>query len=464
MKTGKEVLKEIDAVIRTSQERIRDQEDRIGKINTGIHGTQEMLLGAYSELAKYFFPEISIESSQNASGLGFEDVEELYRRKQGEISSLVEDQESVRKNISGLERKLAELDSQIDTTQGEIEGVVSNITDELTRIEGYSVKRKEAEKLSNRVSKDAQTLSDFEAECEDKRAAFERNPIFMYLWNKGFDEATAPETFLGLDLWAASLIGYGEQSQNYRFLVQMPLEMRDYLGRTNDNLDELVNELDIIEREVETRHRLPESEGRLNSQENSRNNLEDIINKKQRRFEADSDRLNILRKDDNGEYWRRGIQLIEEQLGRESISKLYRRARKTRSTVDDQLVAQIEEYRTTIEEAQREIRVESARLDGLRNAHKRITKLQKKFRRSNYDSTRSRIHLDSTDSLINGLYSGELSERHVWSQIDDNYKLKPRPQSSYSSSSLSSGTGFGGGGFSSGGGFGGGGFSSGGGF
>jgi hypothetical protein len=72
-----------------------------------------------------------------------------------------------------------------------------------------------------------------EADLAEKRVPYEQDPIFMYLWRRGFGTPRYKSTGLVryLDRKAAAHIGYAEASRNYAMLTELPLRLREHADR-----------------------------------------------------------------------------------------------------------------------------------------------------------------------------------------------------------------------------------------
>ena len=81
-----------------------------------------------------------------------------------------------------------------------------------------------------------------EADLAAKRVPYEQDPIFMYLWRRGFGTPryTSNGLVRSLDRMVARHVGYADASRNYAMLTELPIRLREHAerlrGRTSDTV------------------------------------------------------------------------------------------------------------------------------------------------------------------------------------------------------------------------------------
>jgi hypothetical protein len=72
-----------------------------------------------------------------------------------------------------------------------------------------------------------------EADLAAKRVPYEQDPIFMYLWRRGFGTSryTSKGIVRSLDRMVARHVGYAEASRNYALLTELPIRLREHAER-----------------------------------------------------------------------------------------------------------------------------------------------------------------------------------------------------------------------------------------
>ena len=77
-----------------------------------------------------------------------------------------------------------------------------------------------------------------ENDLEQKRKPYEADPLFMYLWNRGFGTPRyrAAPVVRYLDRKVARLIGFDDARRNYAVLLDLPVRLREHAERLRAEL------------------------------------------------------------------------------------------------------------------------------------------------------------------------------------------------------------------------------------
>ena len=69
-----------------------------------------------------------------------------------------------------------------------------------------------------------------EADLEQKRKPYEADPLFMYLWRRGFGTPRyrAAPFVRHFDRKVARLVGFDDARRNYAVLVELPVRLREH--------------------------------------------------------------------------------------------------------------------------------------------------------------------------------------------------------------------------------------------
>jgi hypothetical protein len=72
-----------------------------------------------------------------------------------------------------------------------------------------------------------------EGDLSAKRVPYEADPLFMYLWERGFGTPNYRSARFArfLDRKVARLIGFEEARRNYSVLVDLPVRLREHADR-----------------------------------------------------------------------------------------------------------------------------------------------------------------------------------------------------------------------------------------
>lgn len=296
-------------------------------------------------------------------------------------------------------------------------------------------------------------------ERQDKAGAYDADPIFSYLHDRGYGTAAyAPNAIVQMvDGWLARLCRYAEASVNYRALCELPR----YLYREATRLEQqLQPAADAVARAINS-ERMSSGEQQKSIAGASLKVALDLAQSQSASARAQV--AEVRRSISEIELWqdehsRAILVVLEAAISDEQIDVLEERVQRTAGADDDAQLQRILRMRADIraiqhvtEDQKRHINDLQARLAGLRSARDR-------YRGSNFHSGNYRVGGNSSD-LLAGVIAGTIAHELFWSGVQSQTRYDPpaAPSSSSSSfggsSSFSSGGGIGGGSsdFSSGG-------------
>lgn len=266
-----------------------------------------------------------------------------------------------------------------------------------------------------------------EEELAAKGAAYDADPLFAYLWRRGYGttayRAWPPTRWL--DGRVARLIGYERARRNYHSLQELPLRLREHAERVGAAADAALGALQ--QRDAEER----EADGVLPLEaavEAARGQLAGVD------AEIESGEAGIREVDGRLAAFARGedplyleaVALLTEQLGSVSLKALAREAIATPLPEDDRVVArllELERRRETQAVAQTELREAVAR-------HKaRTTDLERvriDFTRRRYDQPGSVFTEGAMiATLLAQLLDGVMTRDALWRVLERQRRVAP---------------------------------------
>jgi hypothetical protein len=338
---------------------------------------------------------------------------------------------------------------------------------------------------------------------EVKRAPFEKDRLFTYLWRRRYGSPNYASTGLvrALDGWVARLVRFDDARRTYHLL----LTLADRLDEHADAQETLAAEAAAAQAELEERalleagaaplrEALARATAELDAADARLASAEQVL------ATVETDAARHAAGED--EHTSAAVAAVAERMRSETSAQLDREAASTAGAQDDVLVARLVAARVEVEGLEREVAT-------LREVHTNATRVanelaefERRFRSERYDSRESTFGQGLVlGVLLDGLVRGLLSSGRAFEDLGRHHRWRPRLHdddfgrslgralgspgkrsspfsglgggigasigSSIGSSiakSLGSGSrgGFGGGGFRSGGSFGGGGFKTGG--
>lgn len=315
---------------------------------------------------------------------------------------------------------------------------------------------------SEAVAKLTQRLEEADADLKDNAPAYETDPLFAYLWRRGFGRRTYQSRGLvrALDRWVSRLCNYPDAASRFALLEKLPRLVKQSLDAALARRAQIQASIDAAERSeasncsagplISERDRLvaaaAEVAGRL---DHERQTLSELM----------AEHATYV--DELDSYTEQATAELVRALSQASDDVLSRSVAGTASDEDDALLRELDEVRARREKQTAVADQIKRDVANTRSRADTISDLATRFRADGYDDGHFGSGFDTT-SLVAGYLAGQVSSGSFWNTVDSSHTA-PRSSSDDSSSTFG-GDSFGGGGFSGGGSFGGDSFSTGGGF
>ncbi|WP_417584005.1 hypothetical protein [Pelagibacterium sp.] len=495
--SGPQAMRALDDALRDIRREEDDITKRIARANERVGKLRETESGQLRALAAVrLSPDVQSELAGKLSqaetraremlknhAAAMADMEKTLAAKEAALAKLSTERQELLENA-------AEWQAEIDALDAPVKAALANDP----AYGGLIAERNETEKVAIEADRKADMA---EADREEKGRPYRDDPLFSYLWDRGYGtvDYSAGNITRILDAWVARLVGFAKARPNYAMLIAIPDRLREHaekLAQDTDALDTRVNDRERAALDAagggKARTAIEAAQARVDAIDAELLTIEDAredLTEKQKQIADGGDPT-----------FAGAVDMLAEAIGGTGIEKLLAEARATRTDEDDAIVVRLEQTRRRITEEQLELDDERSRLKVLEARRRELEDIEFEFKKSRYDHPRSRFGNDKlvgdllTEFLKGGMtaaaYWGQWRQSQDWtgssgpivptsrsrsSKSKGSFPLppggfSPRPPSggNWGGFSRPRGGGMSGGGFKTGGGFKGGGFKTGGGF
>ncbi|BBE73322.1 hypothetical protein [Oharaeibacter diazotrophicus] len=313
-----------------------------------------------------------------------------------------------------------------------------------------------------------------EADREEKRRPYEADPLFVYLWDRGYGTAAYRGGWLARwgDGKVARLVGYAEARPNYFMLNEIPLRLAEHAARCRAAVADVTAARAALERAaleaagVVPLEREAERTDALLAEA-------DAAVEAARADVAGLDEAARAAVDGDDPAIRTAVDELAAAIARDDLQTLWKKAMATPDPADERIVEQLRGIERDLVRVSAEI--EETRKAALDLARRRgeLERSRENFRSRGYDDPWGRVVNEGLIAgIVEGIVRGALSSRDFDDFFDGNWSRREPKGGGFGGGGRmprgpwggGSGGSSGGGGFRSGGGSGGGGFRTGGGF
>ncbi|MEM7768329.1 MAG: hypothetical protein AAF253_12700, partial [Pseudomonadota bacterium] len=161
------------------------------------------------------------------------DVARLLSKQGAYIADLLRELDQKADEIETLETKRQKAASSLDSAVERYETTVAEVEASLEKSETYRGLVEAAAEAEAVTERARQKLTIAQEDRVEKGAPYEADPLFMYLWDRGYrtTDYKASPVFRYLDGWVARLCKYDRAYRNYDRLTALPTRIAEHVRR-----------------------------------------------------------------------------------------------------------------------------------------------------------------------------------------------------------------------------------------
>ncbi|MBY0360464.1 MAG: hypothetical protein K2X45_01035 [Phreatobacter sp.] len=402
------------------------------------------------------------------------EVRALLALRLNDRNRLDEDIAAIEAEIGRIAAERQDLARRLDEAEERRETVANEAQIGLAGRSDYLAAKSAADAAVQVAQESEKKAALAEQELEEKRKPYEDDPLFMYLWTRGYATQAYEAGNIArlLDGWVAGIVRYNDARPNYARLTEIPKRLREHANRSAGLAVDAHERVKAMENGAFQGTGGEAAEAAIAALRQSLAERDAARTAAEERHKELDDRAAAFARGEDDRF-RQSVGLLAETLRREDIDRLYAEALKTPAPDDEAIVGRIRTLRDAQERFEIDARRTRAELADLTRRRAEVSQVATGFRQRRYDADGSVFNNDVVGALLRGLVTGVISGADYWSRMEQGRRGSRSDNGSWggggawggggSWGSGSSGGSWSGGGGSSGGGWSGGGGSSGGG-
>ncbi|NOZ32117.1 MAG: hypothetical protein GXP01_03375 [Alphaproteobacteria bacterium] len=297
-----------------------------------------------------------------------------------------------------------------------LEAVAKKVMVSLKNDTGFVAQRKELERLEDMADAAMEKTEQAETAREEKGRPYRDDPLFSYLWDRGYGTKTYRANNLVRmgDNWVAGLCRYLAARPNFAMLNEIPLRLREHAERLAGDAEgaaEGLEETEIlaVDKAGGKSHRTAilaaQAEiDRIDAQIVEAEDAREEALRAQRQYAEGSDPA-----------FKDAVNLLAQSLAEEDVSVLMAEARRTETGKDDGIVARIEGVRRQVEGEELEAGEDRDRIKVLAQRRRELEDIAYEFKKSRFDDPRSSFGQDDlVGDLLSEFLRGAISAGTYW--------------------------------------------------
>jgi hypothetical protein len=307
----------------------------------------------------------------------------------------------------------------VESARSEYDRAFARAGEKLKLDEAHQTLAREYEESLKHIANATSKAATSEAEKAEKGKPYLSDPLFVYLWRRGY--GTADYQGFGLtrmlDGWVARLVDYRNARANYAALNEIPARLRQYVERLQASSQAAREAI-----EANIHRRVSEAAGRdiaaeIARLENQLAEAEKAVIDREAELDRVSDEMTRMAAGDE-ENFAAALDDLARMLSATPLSDLTRDARTTTSGKDDQAIARIAAIGDKAARSGQRIQGVRERLETLSARRSDLLRIAAEYRRQRYDDRSSEFDQENLFSqLLAQLVAGTLSAGDYWSEV-----------------------------------------------
>lgn len=425
---GQDILHKIDASISEARQSVAGINQAAANRSRRLAAIERAEADAYLGIAAIRVAAFPKDEITNSLGKADAAAKELIGQQEGHIDRLAEEMDTARHRIETLEQNRKAQEQALSEFIGKHEKAVAKTHDHLEADDSYQQLATSLEKANAIAERASAKLEQAQTDKAEKGAPYEADPLFSYLWERGFAtrEYKAFFLFAGIDRWVARLIRYRDAKLNYERLLELPVRLREHAERVESVAEELSKQIEVYERDALEKAGVSRLRDKVRDARSALEKIDEQIAAAEQLHHDTIERHANAAAGTDGPL-QRAHEIIAAALADRSIPDLKSMAAETLTLEDDHLVddlIRLQRERLEIEDEDKALRRSVTKQGDILT---QLESLRRRYKTARYDGPQSEFPDQSVISVIlSELVRGAVREHDAWRRIQKAQRRRKR--------------------------------------
>ncbi|MBA5777713.1 hypothetical protein H2509_11315 [Stappia sp. F7233] len=426
MLSGRETLGSIEKALGELKREEAAINARLERSTARLAELGEASLEAYRELARFRLTEEQGAALAGRLDEADREAKRYLDARAARLDGLAQDRAEHEAAAQQLMSERTRMVAERETAADRLDDVMERVDDRLAADSDYIARKKAADIVRSRAEAARAKANQSEEDRDQKGMAYESDPLFLYLWNRGFGTPAYRSGGLirMLDRWVAGLIRFHDARPNYAMLTEIPVRLDAHATDLERQAEAEMQALAELSRKAASEIAGEDLAGRIA-------NLDAAIMEITAKLEATERALSGLSADEQtllqgeDEDFREAQASLARTLSAEDLQSLWSDALATPSREDEKIVDRIREIEQELEQARGDIEHDRSLLRDIARRRDELAEVAREFRRSGYDDWNSTFTDDSlTTVLLGELVKGVITAADYWARAERSHRSR----------------------------------------
>lgn len=415
MISGRQTLQDVQREYREERTRLQGIGQRLQASNERVVALQAARADQIARLAR-----IRVGEPDNSPALADERITPMLEQRRATCAKLEAQKRELEEAAARAEAEREALTTAVEFASERLDAAEAVTQERLDQDETYREQRKRAQaaELTARYADEKATQS--EEERAAKGSAYDRDPLFTYLWQRhyGTREYRGWGVMRWLDRKVARLAAFDTARANYARLTELPVRLREHADAMAAAVETEITALRQLDDEARTAEGVVklerEREAAVEALERHDTTSAEAVTERQEIAE----RLEQLNRGED-EGYAEMLSFLASELDRDDLQKLRREALATPLPQDDIIVAQLLELEAEQERLAATITDLGEASDGSRKRLQELEEFLQRFTQKQYDTPGASFpdgNLVST--MLTQFLSGAITSAVLWRMLE----------------------------------------------
>ncbi|MCB1487874.1 MAG: hypothetical protein KDJ88_10500 [Bauldia sp.] len=277
----------------------------------------------------------------------------------------------------------------------------------------------------------AEKASQSEKDRDEKRKPYDEDPLFTYLWSRGYgtSDYSAGAIVRFFDAKVARLIDYDTARPNYYMLNEIPKRLREHATRLEQAAAETHAQAEAFERKALEADGIVALESAVAAATEAHDKADAAVEALEAKLAGLDQRQNELLDVSKDASLNTAVEGLVAAIAREDLASLYKEAMATETPEDEKIVRMLRDIEPKL--ARREAEAEEVRKAAVELAHKRAELEQSRdnFHRSGYNDPRGQFADGALiGSIITSVLQGAMTSKNLNDALGRGFSVRNPPR------------------------------------
>jgi len=371
---------------------------------------------AYKALARLRLDDLRANNVTGALDAAERDALAAIEKGKAALAEVTRKRAELVEKIAAGEATLDQRSDRLEKAIDAIDALTASTKARLATDAAWVAARDRVADTEAKAAAAADKVAQAEKDLAEKRKPYDADPLFTYLWQRGYGTAAYRAGFVArfFDRKIARLVGYDKARPNFYMLNEIPVRLREHATRLNEAIAAAKSARVAVERRGLEADGVARLEAEAAEADEARKAFAAELDGLKNELAAlDKEQAALL--DPAGEHsMARAIDGLAAALTRTDLATLHQEALKTPTPEDERIVATLREIEPALR--RREAEQEEVRRTAVELARKRteLEASRSNYYRQGYDDPRGRFsNGPDIGSVIGGMLGGMLSSRNL---------------------------------------------------